>query len=399
MMLEGKRPSECSMCWAIEDLPEPHLSDRIMRGGESWTRPYFNDVVSLPWNADIFPSYLEVSFSSLCNFRCSYCSPHVSSAWMDEVKKFGPYKLENKEHQNLEWFRQNNLLPMDENNNPYIDAFWKWWPELYPRLRVFRVTGGEPLLSKHTFKVLDWIEANPHPELELDINSNLGAPQAVFEKFFMQVRRIVDSGKIKHFRIHTSLDTWGKQAEYIRNGLKFDYFWKNVERYLTEIPTGEIFFMSTFNALSVTGYRGFLEGILSLRSKFGREDRKILADIPHLTSPEFLSVMILTPDYQEKIDAHISYMENNFYPSQHSNSFKVYELDKMRRIRSLMKQPQDPEFVKLARKNFYLYFSEHDKRRGTDFLSTFPEMEGFWRFCEKLAQEEGPIRAILNKML
>jgi len=31
-----------------------------------------------------------------------------------------------------------------------------------------------------------------------------------------------------------------------------------------------------------------------------------------------------------------------------------------------------------------LFVDEHDKRRGTDFLDTFPEMEEFYRMCKGL---------------
>ena len=36
------------------------------------------------------------------------------------------------------------------------------------------------------------------------------------------------------------------------------------------------------------------------------------------------------------------------------------------------------------RRNFYRFFSEHDKRRGTDFVKTFPEFEDFWSLCKSL---------------
>ena len=48
--------------------------------------------------------------------------------------------------------------------------------DLYRDLHTFRITGGEPLLAKDTWKVLDYIieEPNPNKKLNLEINSNLG---------------------------------------------------------------------------------------------------------------------------------------------------------------------------------------------------------------------------------
>lgn len=42
----------------------------------------------------------------------------------------------------------------------------------------------------------------------------------------------------------------------------------------------------------------------------------------------------------------------------------------------------DPDYVKIQRADFYRFFSEHDRRRGTDFLRTFPQMKEFWNECK-----------------
>ena len=48
-----------------------------------------------------------------------------------------------------------------------------------------------------------------------------------------------------------------------------------------------------------------------------------------------------------------------------------------RRLDELEKEKQ----VKEHRYNFGKFFQEHDKRRGTDFCKTFPELESFYREC------------------
>ena len=40
-----------------------------------------------------------------------------------------------------------------------------------------------------------------------------------------------------------------------------------------------------------------------------------------------------------------------------------------------------------ARADFYRFFAEHDRRRGTDFLATFPEMRSWWAECEYHAKQ------------
>ena len=50
--------------------------------------------------------------------------------------------------------------------NPYVE-FLEMVPELYRDLHTFRITGGEPLMSKDTWRVLDYIieEKNPNRNL------------------------------------------------------------------------------------------------------------------------------------------------------------------------------------------------------------------------------------------
>lgn len=385
MMLQGKRPPECSMCWAIEDLNKDHVSDRILRGSETWTKPYFDQVRQMPWHEDILPSYVEVSFSSLCNFKCSYCSPHVSTRWHEEIKEHGPYKL-SYTYQDTKGLARDGLMPIeDESQNPYIDAFWKWWPELYKGLRVFRITGGEPLLSKNTFKILEWIDQTPNPNLELDINTNFGVSDAIFNRFFDRAKSILEAGKVRRFTIHTSLDTFGEQAEYIRHGLDFQLFDRNIRRYLREIPNGHVAIMCTFNALSVVGYRKFLDWVLELRREFNTQERQILLDIPHLTGPAHQAVRVLTPEYAGIIRELIAYMEEREAQWEPDPLFRKIEIIKLKRIHDWMVAPQKESDVNSARRDFYLFFSEHDRRRGTSFLSAFPEMAEFWKLCESLA--------------
>jgi hypothetical protein len=50
-------------------------------------------------------------------------------------------------------------------------------------------------------------------------------------------------------------------------------------------------------------------------------------------------------------------------------------------------QRLDPEYINKNKADFYRFFSEHDRRRGTDFLQTFPEMRAWWQECEYHARQ------------
>ena len=53
----------------------------------------------------------------------------------------------------------------------------------------------------------------------------------MIDKFIEKITRIEDEDRVNEFIIFTSVDTWGKQAEYIRHGLEFNRFWDNMKKY------------------------------------------------------------------------------------------------------------------------------------------------------------------------
>ena len=153
-MLAGKRPGGCSYCWRMEDSHSPY-SDRHYQSISYIHR--LNEVIQKGSGHNIIPSYVEVNFNQACQFKCSYCSPHLSTAWMEESLKYGSWPTTTS-HNDIEGLKQSGLWPVSkQEENPYVKAFWKWWPTLYPQLKVFRMTGGEPLIDPNTYRVLDYI--------------------------------------------------------------------------------------------------------------------------------------------------------------------------------------------------------------------------------------------------
>lgn len=375
-MLEGTRPEECGYCWKVEDSSPDALSDRVYKSAEYWAKPFVNTIKNLPWDADVAPSYLEVSFSNVCNFTCSYCSPQFSSKWMEEIKRHGPYPTSAKLN-NLDWLRQTDAMPIPHREeNPYVDAFWKWWPDIYATLNYFRITGGEPLLTKDTFKVLDYIIAHPNPNLEVAVNSNMCPPPELLDKFIEKIKIIVAEKKVKRFKIFTSCEAYGKRADYIRHGLDYDVWKANIEKVLAEVPGITFTVMSTYNALSVHSYIDFLKDILAFRVKYQTENERapVIIDVPYLRFPTHQTMFILPRNMLEPIKDQIAFMEENKITWE-TAGFHYYEIDKFKRIYDLIVARKESEFVTLDQRDFVTFVDEHDKRRGTNFLETFPEFK------------------------
>ena len=385
LMMTGQRPAECHYCWNVEDNVPPGVddvfSDRVYKSANSkWAGPkHYAEVLNIGWQGDINPTYLEVSFSYACNFKCSYCSPQISSKWMEEIKEYGEYPTTLR-YNGLDHINYQNKMPIPEReDNPYTDAFWKWWPEIYNTLHTFRITGGEPLMTKHTFRTLDYVIENPNPELELAINSNLCVPDKLFDEFIEKVKIITENKLVKQFTLYTSCEATGKKAEYIRHGLDYNKWISNCNRYLKEIPAGNFSIMSTYNALSITSYMEFLKDVLILKIKYANKElhRTINIDIPYLDNPKWMSVRILPTSYISLIQEQVQYMKDNHCDGK---GFQHWEVEKLDRIQYLIKE--DPEQSWL--KDFYMFFNEHDRRRNTDFKNTFPELIDFYHACQQI---------------
>jgi organic radical activating enzyme len=386
IMLRNERPQECGYCWTQEDLG--NLSDRHYRSGEPWAAEHFDAIVDSTGDEDAIPSYVEVNFNHACNLKCSYCSPQFSSNWADEIARYGAYPTSNPHNDPSHFTGRRRPIPAREDN-PYVDAFWKWWPTLYPKLKHFRMTGGEPLMDRNTFKVFDYVLAFPKSDLHIDVTSNFSVEQKLYDQYHEYVKRLCDTN-IEHFMQYVSLDSGIRsQSEYIRHGLDYNRVQENVHRYLDKIPNrNSLTFIITMSNLNVLGLQSLLQWILSLRLLYSKTYQRVWFDTPILRQPTWQSLQILPPVYAKRLQDVVDWMRVNLETAdQPFQGFKDYEVQRLQRVVDWMKEGWrlQPEYVKLQRADFFRFFNEHDKRRNTWFLNTFPEMREFWDECRYYA--------------
>lgn len=382
LMLEGKRPSECNFCWQTEDSGK-QLSDRAYRSFDIYKEGLIEEAKQLGFTGNANPRYVEVNFNQACNFKCAYCSPHLSTSWYKDIEDNGPIVLADRWHNDLSWLKKENMIPNNSPDNPYLRAFWIWFPTIYSDLQTFRMTGGEPLMDKNTFKVFDYIKDNPKKDLQLSITSNCCPPKDQWDKFMASLKEVTDKDAVDKFTLFCSLDSWGKQAEYIRNGMDFDVLYNNVRDFLKNSNKHTLTFINTFNALSYTGWNEYIKNILELRKEFNTNRHLIWFDIPQLTYPEFLNPKLI-PEMIPELEKSIEFMKQNIETkSTHYKGFQDFEISKIQRLIDWIKVDNGYD-RELSMKNFFLFWKEIDRRRNTNFLDVFPELEFFWKKCEKI---------------
>ena len=383
-MLCGDKPDGCSYCWKIEAMGKDFISDRHIKTASIYTPERVAEIKQKGADFNVNPEYIEISFSNECNFKCGYCHPKASSRYWNEIKQHGPYDMSSTHRQDIDWFE----VQKDEDTKPYVKAFWEWWPELSKTLNILRITGGEPLMHKSFWKLLEKLDNDPKPHIQIEVNSNMGVKPKLVEKLTETVKRLKAEGKIKSFKLYTSIDTWGPRAEYARTGLDIKLWEQNLDYYLSN-TNWPVTFMITFNIFGVTSFTQLLEKILEWRTKYNSDDnatqwQRVRFDTPHLKEPSIYDMNILPKEeFMPYMEKHLQFIKDN-QDDNDRTKFTGLEYEKFKRVVEYMRTTHyEPRKLEQARRDFHNWFKEFDRRRNCNLVETFPELEGFYNDCGK----------------
>ena len=373
-MLNGERPKECGYCWKIEDLGNDYFSDRHYKTSDTWAWDRFEDIAKSNPQDDVYPSYLEVSFSNACNFACAYCSPEISSKWMEDIKQNGEYPTKHGSH-NLDYLKESGKIPYkNSEHNPYVEAFWKWFPDALPHLKVLRITGGEPTMSKDTWKLLDYLIENPRKDLDIAINSNLCVTDVLIKKLILKINQLADVGvKVD---VYTSLESTGKQAEYARDGLDYYTWIENVETVLKE-TNSTVAMMTTINILSLPSFLDFMMTVMDFRKLYNKsfDVNRIPLSINIMHWPPHLQCTLLDKEYRTSIANTIEKVCEQWLKYYTKEKYARLYLEEFDQIKRLCDYLRNTESATEHRADFVRYIHAYDKRRDKDFVDTFPQYE------------------------
>jgi hypothetical protein len=165
-----------------------------------------------------------------------------------------------------------------------------------------------------------------------------------------------------------------------------------MNKVLSSLDRAVVTIMSTYNALSVPNYSKLIDGVYDLKKTYGSDDRywksALFLDSSYLRFPSHQTVQVLPQVWNKTIYEQAQLADFYSIPAfdKQFHGYSDIEIQKIKRIWDwkVANWDQKEQQVKEQRYNFGKYFQEHDKRRGTDFCKTFPELAEFYEDCLKI---------------
>jgi organic radical activating enzyme len=365
----GERPKGCEYCWKVEDIGRNNISDRVYK-----SVIYDDKALAVAHERDhqmdVNLKTLEIAFDRTCQLACSYCNPAFSTTWVKDIKKNGSYEdLISDGRNHFTHPHDSSQLYTFNETNPYIEAFFKWWEsDLHYTLDELRITGGEPMMSGHLWKLLDWFKENKGAsKTRIAINSNLQCNSE-------QIYKLLDRADSAPLDIYTSNESLVHQAEYIRDGLEWSTWATNMHLLAGSGKLRGLHNMCTINALCLETLPEFLSYLLKFKEMYGRDYPSFTLNI--LRFPSFQSALTL-PDHIRTL--HKDRLQEWYDENANNPLLHEHELNQTQRLLDyldVVKTPHSDAFdLPKLHNDFKQFYAQYDIRRNKNFSKAFPSMK------------------------
>ena len=291
--------------------------------------------------------YWDVRFSNLCNFRCRSCGPIFSSNWYsDHVKLYN---------------RKPDVLGRDMERVEYAagdeDSMERQMAEHVPYLEQVYFAGGEPLIMKEHYTLLEKLIEAGKTDIRLQYNTN-------FSELAFKDKHVFDYWQhFKNVSVGASLDGMGAQAELIRKGADWRQTVDNRERMMREVPHVDFYVSSTVSSMNVLHVLKFHKEWTRLGLIQAKDWNINLCQSPDWYRPDIFPTWFKQQEIYPAYEDHITWLDPQDSLRRATTGYQS--------LISLMKATDAsvhwPRFVEECAKL--------DAVRGEDFWTTFPEFD------------------------
>ena len=377
MMQRGERPRECEYCWKVEDMETDAVSDRVFKS-IIYSEQDLQKAYEMDHNESVDLKTFEIAFDRTCQLACSYCNASFSTTWAKDITKNGAYQnmVSDGARISTRWCVGEPYAKDEEN--PYIKAFWDWWEDgLSESLEELRITGGEPLMSDQVWKLFDWFNENPS-KMRFAINSNLMAKDSLID------RLIERSQGVNDFHLYTSCEATGLQANYIRDGLDYDTWKKNMYKVMNNANLKGLNIMMTINSLCLFSITEFLDDVYEMKLHTGTKAPVVSVNL--LRFPSFQSPLALPDHIKDYLREKLETWYNSVKEQPLWHDFEKASIERLIDYLVTVDAPHRRTSDKMTLwRDFKTFFRQYDKRRNwtldifpdilTDWVDTIPDTE------------------------
>lgn len=280
---QGNRLPECSQCWRKEQ--NNHRSLRQIINGtvgknasdmsQTWMSSYFRRKTD--WASDLLLS-ADVKLNNLCNYACAMCSPMDSSqiyaAWRrDQSHPLVRMRLDSDPG----YLDRARSVFVDQNNLSLLRQL------LDRRPSHIKMLGGEPLMDHAARDLLQTVPVSTAQKINLLFVTN-GSQDLVAAR-----------DQLRHYRTVSfvvSLEGVGDVQDFVRRGSNWQEIERNIDRYVRQHGTNNIYVHHTVQALSIMGLVDLVQWC---------SDRAIALGMRVLESPDYLSLSSVPDELRESV--------------------------------------------------------------------------------------------------
>ena len=325
----NEQHADCEKCWMAERC-----------GAKSYRQVLETDRVPKHFQSDTVtaPKILEIKFSNLCNLKCVFCSSKCSSLWErdDPIPEddLGPIRGPELGKQIIEFYDKN-----------------------YKEIEMIQLFGGEPILIKEFDDVFNIVNSKPLSDgvKTISFATNMYYSDKHRSNFEDKIETAIDRGHKIYMRF--SMDGAYSRGEYLRTGMKWDLFERNIDSFMDRFHDREGIGRIKCNiALNVTNIV-YLDEIMAFIAKKGLTNVEPHYNYVH--NPLHFYVQ----SYGTRLNKAVEIIKSqNYYGFE---KYKNHVLDLLSSMTHI-----EPNYTEIQ--NAKQWLDNYDKTRSHSFLETFP---------------------------
>ena len=340
-MLNGKKCKECVRCYEKEE--KGHDSLRV-RSNKDWLAKHWDKVENTNSDGsldDLHIVYLDFRFSNVCNLRCRYCGPELSSNWYKDAKA-----------------SSFNISPTEKiiQIRKDVDGFMEEFDPMLEHIEQIYWAGGEPILMDEHWGIMNRLVEMGKTDIRIFYNTN-------FTTLNYKGQSVLDLWKnFDNISVGASLDAEGIRGEYQRKGTVWADVESNIQELRERSPEVDFYVSATvsaYNAWHITDFhrnwvdKGWIKPADWYMNVLLNNERFRMSVLPETLKEEI----------KYKWEKHLAWLEPQDHIGRATEGYK-----------SSIKFLDDDHTHLLD--EFKAFNVEFDKLREENFEDVYPELKG-----------------------